>query len=337
MHGVKRTRYSAEALEARRLKEHSKLEAYLKLDDDVLAKKKAKDWTLDALNLTTRLLTTNPELYTVWNYRRDIFTNGVFVDPQCTPSDIRDILITDLELVTSFLRQYPKVYWIWNHRRWCLEHIPDGPAEDSLGWKKTSWAMELRAVEKMLDVDARNFHAWAYRRYVLASMPVKRSESAELAYTKQKIEANFSNFSAWHQRSKVFTSMWEQGLLDEAKSKEEEFELVKQALYVDPYDQSSWIYHRWLIGDGSNETLLQREIGVIEELSEVEPDCKWCLEMLVHYKKLRLEKYLSHKPGIETERDRVRSECLSMLSKLEKIDSYRAKRYQEISENLRNA
>lgn len=98
-------------------------------------------------------------------------------------------------------------------------------------------------------------------------MPVKGPESTELAYTKQKIEANFSNFSAWHQRSKVYTSMWEQGLLDEAKNKDEgrylvflfsfwltaylqEFELVRQALYVDPYDQSSWIYHRWLVGDG---------------------------------------------------------------------------------------
>lgn len=69
-----------------------------------------------------------------------------------------------------------------------------------------------------------------------------------------------------------------------------EFELVKQALYVDPYDQSAWIYHRWLIGDGKSafrtsgttltlligedEEILQREIAVIEELSEVEPDCK---------------------------------------------------------------
>ena len=56
---------------------------------------------------------------------------------------------------------------------------------------------------------------------MLASIPTKIPEANELAYTLRKIEANFSNFSAWHQRSKVFTSMWAKGLLDEVKSKDE--------------------------------------------------------------------------------------------------------------------
>lgn len=63
-------------------------------------------------------------------------------------------------------------------------------------------------------------HAWTYRRYVLASMPNKRLELAELEYTTRKVESNFSNFSAWHQRSKVLTSLWEAGTLDPVTSKE---------------------------------------------------------------------------------------------------------------------
>ncbi|THH04699.1 hypothetical protein EW145_g5330 [Phellinidium pouzarii] len=219
MHGVKRTRLSAEALAAHRKKEEVKLKEYLELTNDVLTKKKAGDWSHEALNLTTRLLTANPEFYTIWNYRRDIFTNGIFTE--CTPNDINDILNIDLGLTETFLRLRPKVYWIWNHRRWCLEHVPDGPEGDVLGWKKENWAMELRTVERMLDADARNFLAWDYRRYVLESMPVKKPESNELAYTLCKIESNFSNFSAWHQRSKVYTSLWEKGLLDKAKNKDE--------------------------------------------------------------------------------------------------------------------
>lgn len=63
--------------------------------------------------------------------------------------------------------------------------------------------------------------AWNYRRYVLASMPVRRHDTSELAYTSKKIQANFSNFSAWHQRSKVLPKLWASGALDETKSREE--------------------------------------------------------------------------------------------------------------------
>ena len=31
-----------------------------------------------------------------------------------------------------------------------------------------------------------------------------------------------------------------------------EFELVTQALWTDPGDQSGWIYHRWLIGTSAS-------------------------------------------------------------------------------------
>jgi hypothetical protein len=65
--------------------------------------------------------------------------------------------------------------------------------------------------------------AWDYRRYVLASMPVRRSEKAELAYTTKKIEANFSNFSAWHQRTKVLSSLWVSGEVDRASSLQKGF------------------------------------------------------------------------------------------------------------------
>lgn len=111
--------------------------------------------------------------------------------------------------------------------------------------------------------------AWNYRRYVLANMPTRRPETSELAYTSRKIGANFSNFSAWHQRSKTLVGLWESGQLDPIQSRDDgmclfinirltlssfsltEFELVSNALYTDPDDQSAWIYHRWLIGSGS--------------------------------------------------------------------------------------
>jgi len=64
-------------------------------------------------------------------------------------------------------------------------------------------------------------HAWNYRRYVLANMPVERRGKTELAYTTRKIEASMSNFSAWHQRSKVLSSLWDSGELSATKSRDE--------------------------------------------------------------------------------------------------------------------
>ena len=99
----------------------------------------------------------NPEFYTVWNYRRDIYLNAIF--PNGTPEQVNEILEKDLVMTTIALKAHPKVYCIWTHRRWCLEHTPEGPGgegEALHGWRMRNWKQELFVVEKMLDVDARN-------------------------------------------------------------------------------------------------------------------------------------------------------------------------------------
>jgi len=159
-------------------------------------------------------------------------------------------------MTTSALKAHPKVYWIWNHRRWCLENLPNGPGQegdaDFLGWKQSAWDKELGHVELMLTADPRNFHAWDYRRYALATMPIPRKEEdkLELLFTDNKIASNFSNFSAWHQRSKTLGKLWNASNLNEAKSREDELERAREAFFTDPDDQSVWIYHRWLVGTG---------------------------------------------------------------------------------------
>lgn len=103
------------------------------------------------------MLQVNPEFYTVWNYRRDIYLNAIF--PNGTPEQVNEILEKDLVMTTIALKAHPKVYCIWTHRRWCLEHTPEGPGgegEALHGWRMRNWKQELFVVEKMLDVDARN-------------------------------------------------------------------------------------------------------------------------------------------------------------------------------------
>ncbi|KAF9262173.1 rab-protein geranylgeranyltransferase [Marasmius fiardii PR-910] len=330
MHNVKRVPLSEEALKAKKKREEAQLVGYLDLTEDVLTRRKNGDYSKKAFDFTTTLLRDNPEFYTVWNYRRQILLQGIF--PASSTVQINDILIDDLSMTTDALRRLPKVYWIWNHRRWCLENIPEGPGNaeegDPIGWRKTVWNKELYVVEKMLDVDPRNFHAWNYRRYVLANMPNPKPETYELAYTTKKIESSLTNFSAWHQRSKVLLSLWAKGTLDPNTSKEEEFDLVKNAMFTEPNDQSAWIYHRWLVGFGADRALLEREIAVIQELLDEQPDSKWCMDSLVHYKRLLMQ--------TDTSADRtiLIEDCLRLLKGLRTIDSERRQRYDDIELEL---
>ncbi|KAJ7273233.1 rab-protein geranylgeranyltransferase [Mycena rebaudengoi] len=328
MHGVKRVRQTPEAIAAKNLREQSKIKDYLALTADVLSRKASNDWSRDAFNVTTNILQVNPEFYTAWNYRRNILLRGIF--PESSPAEINELLLEDLALTTVALKMHPKVYWIWNHRRWCLENVPDGPTDDNPnGWRQTNWDRELFLVDKMLDADARNFHAWTYRRYVLVNMPVPRTETAELAYTTRKIESNFSNFSAWHQRSKLLTSLWGSGKLDCFQIKGGR-KLVRNAMYTDPNDQSVWIYHRWLIGAGDNKEILDREIAVIQELLDEQSDSKWCMESLVHYKRLLLQK---HPSSLDTT---IISSCRDLLRELQGLDPARRRRYEEIPSSNNN-
>jgi hypothetical protein len=116
-----------------------------------------------------------------------------------------DILQSELNYTIPLLMEFPKCYWIWNHRRWTLEESIRRllPAT-----ARALWEAELALVGKMLTRDRRNFHAWGYRRELVA-----RLESAELCgtsmvesefeYTTRMIHVDLSNFSAWHNRSQL--------------------------------------------------------------------------------------------------------------------------------------
>ncbi|ORX37188.1 rab-protein geranylgeranyltransferase [Kockovaella imperatae] len=322
-HGVKRTHLSGAAAEAKNARNRLLLEKYVALEETVLQKRRRKEYTRDALEITNELLDMNPEYYTVWNYRRHIL-RGLF--PTLSDEKKVQILGNEIRLTTSYLQVNPKVYWIWNHRRWCLESIPEGP-DGSEGWKNSFWKIELELIEQLLRLDPRNFHAWGYRRTVIAglpkSFPGQSSPRDEIRFTTKKIESNFSNFSAWHYRIQLFTGIWRSMTAEAVEGeKREEFDFVRQALWTDPADQSAWLYHRWLIGTDSDEDTLKSEVKSIRELHETEPDSKWCMNALAHYE--RMLSATSSEVSSNSCADAV-----ALMARLEEIDPQRISRYRD--------
>lgn len=191
MHGVKRDRskQTAELKAQKKEKEAKKLQIYLDIENRFFTKRDANELNQDALEITTELLSINPELYSAWNFRRKILSHlfegkendhDSQANSEQPPKDFfatlridaekegesshtpikgenpvsdrkRQLLQEDLELTIQALQMHPKVYWIWNHRKWCLQELPSEDADGLIKWKH-----EIGMVNKMLELDARN-------------------------------------------------------------------------------------------------------------------------------------------------------------------------------------
>ncbi|KAJ3157460.1 Rab geranylgeranyltransferase [Geranomyces michiganensis] len=266
-HHQKKVKTTDEEREAQRQRSIKKLAEYKALCSLAASKRHAKEYDDDAFNLTTKLLSLNPEFYTMWNFRRQIILDRrTTIDSEA----YQGLCLSELQLADAALKINPKSYWVWNHRRWILENMPEA-----------AWTRELKLLGRILDMDARNFHGWGYRRYVIASSGA-RSPWEEFNYTTEKISQNFSNYSAWHYRSKVLVQAFTDPA-ERAEVIENEFELVRNAIYTEPADQSAWLYQRWLLSLVPQDTnRWSKELGSIQELVEIEPESKWALLSIVH-------------------------------------------------------
>ncbi|KAG0351202.1 hypothetical protein BG005_009318 [Podila minutissima] len=245
-HGQKKEKAeSPEALKAREEKEAVLVREYLGLKDSLKEIVDSNRRDNEALKITTALLRKSPDYYTIWNVRRTILKEGFLDNADEETANI--IYTNELEFVQDNLRLNPKSYFMWNHRRWCLENM-----------SKPSWDKELGMVGKFLEMDARNFHGWDYRRYIIRQMDLQDGQNkdtvlaraqTEFDFTTAKISQNFSNYSAWHNRSTLLGKLAENLTEQEREATvDNEFDLVKNAIYTDPEDQSAWLYDLWLIG-----------------------------------------------------------------------------------------
>ncbi|KAJ5297449.1 hypothetical protein PENANT_c005G05865 [Penicillium antarcticum] len=352
-HGVPRYKPVEKSPEARQ-QEQEKIAKYQDLEHLVSKKVAEQEYTIDTLQKISELLSSNPEYYTAWNYRRKVlqhqFSQAGKSDE--APDTITQLIKNDLLFLLPLLRSFPKCYWIWNYRLWLLD---EARRLLSLPEARQIWQEELALVGKMLTFDSRNFHGWGYRRFVVETLKelgtaeeAKNMTQKEFEYAKKMIGANLSNFSAWHYRTKLI-----QGLLDEQgasnddrrKMLDDELSLIHQA-FIDPYDQSLWFYHQNLMSvfdpSMAERTMapnlsasdrleyIRNEIEELQEMLDGAEDCKYIYQALIDCTLLasKVEGNLS-----QEDRDQI----LSWLLEVKKLDPLRRERWLDFERGLQGS
>ncbi|XP_077105051.1 geranylgeranyl transferase type-2 subunit alpha isoform X3 [Ranitomeya variabilis] len=235
MHGRIKVKTTLEQQEAKRKERERKLQLYVSATQAAFNKRKGGQLDKEALEIAAQILALNPDFASLWNLRREVF---LALGSDRSDEEMRSLYLSELSFLQNCLQVNPKSYGTWYHRCWIMKHMPE-----------PDWARELTLCNQFLEIDERNFHCWGYRRFVAQSFHVPPSD--ELEYTSDLITKNFSNYSSWHYRSKLLPQIHpDPQHLGRATEKVllSELELVQNAFFTDPNDQSAWFYHRWLLG-----------------------------------------------------------------------------------------
>ncbi|GMS95744.1 hypothetical protein PENTCL1PPCAC_17919 [Pristionchus entomophagus] len=250
MHFVKKVPTTAEQKAVIEKQRYAKLKMFCNLRDQIFVQRSQNELNEDLLRLCEAVLVKNPDIYTLWNIRREVLDK---LKEQSLTGDesinLERLYADELSLTEQCIKTNPKSYSAWFQRSWIL----NGQATPDL--KK-----ELAMCKEGLKMDCRNFHCWDHRR-IVARM-AQLTDEEELSFSEKLIADNFSNFSAWHMRMSLiprFEDMETGERLMSQETVKEEIKRVANAMFTDPEDQSAWMYARYIIHLYSPASFLNKE------------------------------------------------------------------------------
>ncbi|KAI0064281.1 protein prenylyltransferase [Artomyces pyxidatus] len=171
------------------------------------------------LALTETIIRLNPAHYSAWQYRYQtlLATNSS--------------LSAELELTNELTKAYIKTYQVWHHRRLLLTKLNDP-------------VPELAFIEDALTLDAKNYHTWSYRQWLLAHYDRAEMWAGELPFVERLLEEDVRNNSAWHHR---FFVVFERGAEAGEDIVKRELAFAKEKIALAPNNNSAWNYLRGVL------------------------------------------------------------------------------------------
>ena len=121
------------------------------LSSAMIEMKRAGKYDEESLKMSMKVLEMNPEFYSVWNFRRQIFSALT----KSSPDTVGAALWGELQLLEGAIAKNAKAYCLWTHRLWVIDRLVELGDPEVLG-------KELVLCTKFLKLDERNFHCWGY-------------------------------------------------------------------------------------------------------------------------------------------------------------------------------
>ncbi|GLB42223.1 putative protein prenyltransferase alpha subunit repeat [Lyophyllum shimeji] len=175
------------------------------------------------LELTESIIRLNPAHYSAWQYRYE------------TLLAIKAPLDVELKLMDELAVSFLKTYQVWHHRRLLLM-LTGNPGP------------ELKFITESLKVDAKNYHTWSYRQWLLAFFNDDDLWAGELDFVDAMLVQDVRNNSAWHHRFfVVFQSGVREGETERGRIVRRELTYVKQNISLVPNNPSAWNYLRGIL------------------------------------------------------------------------------------------
>ncbi|ESK86396.1 farnesyltransferase geranylgeranyltransferase type i alpha subunit [Moniliophthora roreri MCA 2997] len=175
------------------------------------------------LELTKAIIDMNPGHYSVWQYRYETLL--------ALDADLE----AELELMNSVAVEHLKTYQVWHHRRLLMMRV-----------RKP--APELHFIANSFQTDAKNYHTWSYRQWLLAYFNQDDLWEEELDFVDTMLNQDIRNNSVWHHRFfVVFESGIREGEEDRERVLKRELIYVKQNISLAPNNPSAWNYLRGIL------------------------------------------------------------------------------------------